>query len=328
MKAFRLLLLISLLLPFCCSSQEPRVQAVLDTAKLRIGEQAKIDLYFQYNANEGNLSVVWPEIGDTLSSKVEVISVSPIDTTIPDSKAPSYLLQHRQIVVSVYDSGFFSIPGFKFVVNGDTAKPLYTNSLMLEVHTVPTDTSAASLKDIKAPMEEAFNWKWYIEEIVYTSILFLLVGVSILIWYFRSLRQKAIMPEPEKPKVPAHLTALENLERIKTEQVWKDGKIKEYYSSISDTLRLYIEERYGLPALESTTDEIMLAFRSQVIDPKSLEILKQILQLSDLVKFAKMFPLEIEHEQTIRQAFDFVHGTKREDEESLKETFSENTENA
>lgn len=328
MKVFRLLLLISLLLPFCCSSQEPRVQAVLDTAKLRIGEQARIDLYLQYNANEGNLKVEWPEIGDTLSSKVEVISVSPIDTTIPDSKAPSYLLQHCQIVVSVYDSGFFSVPGFKFVVNGDTAKPLYTNSLLLEVHTVPTDTSAASLKDIKAPMEEAFNWKWYIEEIVYTSILFFLVGVAILIWYFRSLRQKAVMPEPEKPKVPAHLTALENLERIRTEQVWKDGKIKEYYSSISDTLRLYIEERYGLPALESTTDEIMLAFRSQVIDPKSLEILRQILQLSDLVKFAKMFPLEIEHEQTIRLAFDFVNGTKREDEESLKESFSEKTESA
>lgn len=328
MKLVRYLLLLSVLLPAIGQSQDIRVQAVIDTAKLRIGEQARIDLYLQYNANQKELKIQWPEIGDTLTSKVEVISVSPIDTTIPDKNEPADLLQHQQIVVSVYDSGYFAIPGFKFLVNGDSTAPKTTNSLLLEVHTVPTDTSAAKLKDIKPPLDEAFNWKWYLEEIVYTGVILFLIGVSILIWYFRSLREKVLAPEPDRPKVPAHITALETLEQIRKEQIWKNGLVKEYYSSISDTLRLYIEGRYDLPALESTTDEIMLAFRSQVIDPKSKELLQQILQLSDLVKFAKMFPVEIEHDLTLQQAFDFVNGTKREDENSLGQTFSENTETA
>lgn len=328
MKVFRFLFLSFVLLPLAGICQELRIQAVVDTAKLRIGEQAKIDLYLQYNANQPNLKIQWPEIGDTLTSKVEVISVSAIDTTIPDKNEPSDLLQHQQIVVSVYDSGYFAIPGFKFLVNGDTTKPQFTNSLLLEVHTVPTDTSASKIKDIKPPMNEPFNWKWYLEEIVYTSVFLLLIGLAILIWYFRSLREKTVQAEPDKPKVPAHITALETLEQIRSEQIWKNGKIKEYYSSISDTLRLYIEGRYDLPALESTTDEIMLAFRSQVIDTKSKEMLQQVLQLSDLVKFAKMFPVEFEHELTLQQAFDFVNGTKREDENSLEETLSENPETA
>jgi hypothetical protein len=299
------------------TAQETTVSAVLDSSKIRIGEQVKVDLYLNYDANQKKLNVRWPEIGDTLTSYVEVISVSAIDTTIPDKNNPSNLLQHQQIVVSVYDSGFFAIPGFKFIINQDTSNPKYTNPLFLEVHTVPTDTSANKLKDIKPPLLETFNWKWYLEEIIWTGVIFLLIGVAILIWYFRSLRHQETEPEPEKPKVPAHILALQNLERIQEEQIWQEGKIKEYYSEISDTVRQYIEDRYALPALESTTDEIMRAFRSQVIDPESKEKLQHLLRLSDLVKFAKLFPEEQEHNLSLKEAFDFVNGTKREEEMSL-----------
>ncbi|MCU0359100.1 MAG: hypothetical protein MUF75_00050 [Bacteroidia bacterium] len=302
------------------SAQEASVSAVIDSTKIRIGEQVKVDIYLNYDANQNKLNVRWPEIGDTLTSYVEVISVSAIDTTIPDKNNPSNLLQHQQIVVSVYDSGFFAIPGFKFIINQDTAHPRFTNPLFLEVHTVPTDTSASKLKDIKPPLLETFNWKWYLEEIIWTGVIFLLIGVAILIWYFRSLRHKETEPEPEKPKVPAHILALQNLERIQNEQIWKEGKIKEYYSEISDTVRQYIEDRYGLPALESTTDEIMHAFRSQVIDPESKEKLQHLLRLSDLVKFAKLFPEEHEHNLSLKEAFEFVNGTKREDEISLPQS--------
>lgn len=307
------------------SAQDLQVSAVLDSSKIRIGEQVKVDLYLNYNAHQKKLQIQWPKIGDTLTSYVEVISVSPIDTTLPDKNNPSNILQHQQIVVSVYDSGFFAIPGFEFVINQDTAHPRFTNPLFLEVHTVPTDTSATKLKDIKPPLLEVFNWKWYLEEILWTGALLLLIGIAILIWYFRSLRHQESAPEPEKPKVPAHILALQSLEKIKIEQKWREGKVKEYYSEISDTVRQYIEDRYALPALESTTDEIMQAFRSQVIDPQSKEKLQHLLRLSDLVKFAKMFPSETEHELSLQEAFDFVNGTKREEEFSVQESTENNT---
>ncbi len=132
-------------------------------------------------------------------------------------------------------------------------------------------------------------------------------------------RNKQVVVIPEKPKIPAHITALATLEKIKEEQVWKEGHVKEYYSSISEAVRLYIEERFNVNALESTTDEIMKAFRTQVVDKQSKEKLEQTLTLSDLVKFAKLTPIEDEHKFTLQNAFDFVNGTKREEEVVIPE---------
>lgn len=305
-------------------AQEVKVNAVLDSSKIRIGEQVKIDLYLNYNSNEKDLKIEWPYIGDTLTGKVEVISVGVIDTTIPDKNNPSIIQHHQQIYVSAYDSGYFAIPGFKFQLNNDTNNVLFTETLMLEVHTVPTDTSMKKVKDIKTVLNEPFNWKWYIHYLYWGLGTLALILTIILITRYFTKRQLNKVIEPDKPKIPAHITALAVLEKIKQEQIWKEGKVKEYYSSISDTIRLYIEERYNLHALESTTDEIMTAFRSQVIDPESKNKLQQLLQLSDLVKFAKMMPIESENNFTLQNAFDFVNGTKREEVVTLPETNTSN----
>jgi hypothetical protein len=314
-----LLFFFFLLLRGFISAQEVRLEAVLDTSRLRIGEQAKVDIYLNYDARNKDISIQWPTLEDTITSKVEIISVSPIDTTFPNKTNSSRIFQHQQIVVSVYDSGYYAIPGFKFVINGDTAHPRYTNPLFLEVHTVPTDTSASKLKDIKPPFEEPFSWKWY-KSYLYWGLAILALIVIIILLVRRFTKQKfPVISEPDKPKVPAHITALASLEKIREAQVWKEGRTKEYYSSIADTIRLYIEERFEVHALESTTDEIMLAFRSQVVDPSSLKKLQQLLTLSDLVKFAKLTPIELEHNLTLDNAFDFVNGTKREDEVQIAE---------
>lgn len=290
-----------------------RVDAVLDSSKIRIGEQVKIDIYLNYNANQKDFKIEWPSIGDTLTGKIEVISVSAIDTTIPDKGNPSNILQHQQLVISAYDSGYFAIPGFKFMLNNDTNNVLFTQTLLLEVHTVPTDSSYKKVKDIKPIFNEVFNWKWYINYIYWgIGILLVILAIIFTTIYFNNKKKNKII-EPEKPRIPAHITALAALEKIKETQEWKEGKAKEYYSAISDTIRQYIEERYNVNALESTTDEIMIAFRTQVVDPQSKEKLQQLLQLSDLVKFAKMTPIEVEHTFTLQNAFDFVNGTKREE---------------
>ena len=319
MKAFykSFLLLFLLLFSKALMAQEVRVSAVLDSSKIRIGEQVKLDLYVTYNANFKNIKIQWPTVGDTLTGKIEVVSVSPIDTTFPDKSNSAKIFQHQQIIVSAYDSGYFAIPPFKFVVNGDSTNALYTENFLLEVHTVPTDSSATKLKDIKPLFEETFNWRWYKNHIYAGIGLLLLIVAVILITRHYTKKQQQVVMEPEKPKIPAHITALAALEKIREEQVWKEGYVKEYYSAISEAVRLYIEERFNVNALESTTDEIMKAFRSQVVDPVSKEKLQQLLSLSDLVKFAKQFPIESEHVFTLQNAFDFVNGTKREEEISI-----------
>jgi hypothetical protein len=323
-KFLRTILLITVFFFAKFSFGQIRVNAVLDSSKIRIGEQVKLDLYVNYDASQRDLKIQWPTIGDTITGKVEVISITPIDTTIPDKNNPSIFQQHQQILVSAYDSGYFAIPGFEFVVNDDTSRPFITPTLLLEVHTVPTDTSITKTKDIKPPFEEKFNWKWYLNHIYFGIGAIAFIALIILITLYFARRKKNVVLEPEKPKIPAHITALAALEKIKTEQVWKEGQVKEYYSSISDAIRLYIEERFDVFALESTTDEIMKAFRSQVVDKISKEKLEQTLTLSDLVKFAKMTPIEDEHRFTLQNAFDFVNGTKREEEIKIPQTQTNN----
>jgi hypothetical protein len=320
LRPSRYLYILFFIFSFCISfSQAVRVDAILDTSKMRIGEQVKVDLYLSYDAKLKNLEVHWPSVGDTLTGKVEVVSVSAIDTTFPNKTNSSRVFQHQQILVSVYDSGFFAIPPFKFVVDNNQLDSLYTNPLFLEVHTVPTDTSATKIKDIKQPFDEKFNWKWYLKYIYWALGIIAAVLLIVFLTLYFNRKNRKVFIEPEKPKVPAHITALAELEKIKQEAVWKEGRAKEYYSQISDTVRLYIEDRFGLNALESTTDEIMKAFRTQVVDKESKDKLQQLLTLSDLVKFAKMTPIEHEHEFTLQHAFDFVNGTKREEVVTLPE---------
>lgn len=313
----------------CCLgySQSIRVNAVIDSSKIRIGEETRLDLYVTYDANaQKNIKIDWPSFEDTISGKVEIISKTPIDSTIPDKSNPGVIQYHQQFVVSAYDSGYFAIPPFKFIVNDDTANPYLTEALFLEVNTVPTDTTDATVKDIKPPFEEPFDWKWYLPT-VYTIGGAILILALIIFIIMRLTRKKPETIVERKPDIPPHILALEQLEKIKAEQIWKEGKTKEYYSAITDSIRLYIEGRFGIQALELTTDEIMRAFKSQVVDSLSKEKLQQLLVLADLVKFAKQIPIEQEHTLALQNAIDFVNGTKREEEYQAEEVKVETNDN-
>lgn len=184
---------------------------------------------------------------------------------------------------------------------------------------MPTDSSAKKIKDIKEPLGEPFSWLWYKEYFYWGIAALVFIAAIWLFVYYRNKRLANKRIEPEKPKIPAHITALASLERIRETQIWKENRIKEYYSDITDTIRLYIEERYGIMALESTTDELLAMMKSQVVDNVSKEKLQVMLKLADFVKFAKMIPMEQEHALTLQSAFEFVNGTKREEEMQIVE---------
>jgi len=114
-----------------------------------------------------------------------------------------------------------------------------------------------------------------------------------------------------KEIIPAHITALAALQKLKEEAIWKEGFYKEFYSILSEILREYLEKRYGLFALELTTDEIIVTLKSVSIDSDSKSRLKQVLFLSDMVKFAKEIPIAPENEQSINNAILFVESTKQ-----------------
>ncbi|HXB41923.1 MAG TPA: hypothetical protein VNZ49_15380 [Bacteroidia bacterium] len=304
-------------------SQNVRVSAVMDTSKIRIGEQVKIDLYITHKATQKNLKIQWPRISDTLRKEVEVVNISRIDTTIPDKSRPDEVEEHESVTITSTDSGFWALEPFSFVINDDTANPLSTEPLLLEVQNIPVDTAQASIKDIKTTFEEPFDWHEYLPYIYWTAAALAIVIVIVLLVYKYGKKGKVVVKDT-KPKEPPHITALAALEEIRQKKLWQEGKFKEYHTLISDALRMYIEGRYGVAAMELTSEEIFKIMNGQVIDTISKEKLRQILTLADYVKFAKVVPIDVENELSLSNAFDFVNGTKREDEEIEKPEISAN----
>ena len=278
--------------------------AEIDKNEIRIGEPIELKLKLQLPNDVLKNQIKWPIFKDTITQKIEIIDTSQID----NSKA---LVIEQKLRISVYDSGQFVLPPIKFVNAKDTTQYAVTNTLLITVHTVPTDTSETSVKDIKPIFEEPFDIKWYMPLII-KLLIGLLILALIIYFLYRYFKKKPKKDEQDKPKLPPHIIALEKLQKIQQEELWKEGKIKEYYSAVADTIREYIEGRYEVPALEQTSQETLLSLKFHAIDNTSREKLKYILELSDLVKFAKFLPIESDHYNILQSAIDFVNETKLE----------------
>ena len=121
---------------------------------------------------------------------------------------------------------------------------------------------------------------------------------------------------------------MRELDRIKDEKLWQQGKTKQYYSEVTETLRTYIENRFGIPAMEQTSDETLesFRFRRDLLREKTLENLRQILKMADLVKFAKYKPLPDDDNLTLVNSYFFVNETKKEEKKSPGELKKEKDE--
>lgn len=312
------LLLALLFISFNAGAQDIKAVAKLDTNEIVIGQQVRLELSIQYRADKGqHIKIKFPEITDTIRKEVEIVSQSKIDTIV-DKNDPYLFTQVKNLYITSFDSGYWALPPFNFSVSTDPAG-IQTEPLLLEVNTVAVDTTQA-IKDIKAPYEENYSWIDWLKDnmyVVYGSLAAILAVIIILIIIRKTRKIQPPMVVVEAPKVPAHIIALEKLEKLKKEKLWQEGKLKLYYSSMTDILREYIENRFKIPAMEQTTDEILFGFRNAAVDEESKRKLKQVLTLSDLVKFAKEQPLPDENEISMSNVFDFINGTKREEEYSV-----------
>jgi len=109
--------------------------------------------------------------------------------------------------------------------------------------------------------------------------------------------------------LPPHEIALQALEELKNEKLWQKGLIKEYYTRLTDILREYIEVRFNIRAIELTTWEILQSFKNSTISRNDKEMLSEILELADLVKFAKALPVPSENDKSMTDSVGFVNNT-------------------
>jgi hypothetical protein len=291
-------------------AQEVSPKASLDKSKIIIGDHVKMKLEVECASD---VKISFPILPDSIAPYIEIIERGKVDSVVSGTNRKKL---SQEYTVTSFDSGYHSLQPFLFAVkrNGatDTVK---SNTLLLEVHTLPKlDSLMKALKkpiDIKAPYEAPITFKeiapWFFGILLGAGLLFLIIyGLR------KRTKNLPLFSVPQKPKEPAHIIALRELDKIKEEKIWQQGKTKIYYSLLTDVLRQYIDDRFGIPAMEQTTEETIAAirYRKSLMDDKSFENLKRILSSADLVKFAKYEPLPDENNMALVDAYFFINQTK------------------
>ncbi len=312
MKGFRyfvILLCMGFLFHDRTEAQEVQARATIDSNKVLIGDQIKVHL--ELDQAKG-MKIEFPIIGDSLSSTLEVVERSPLDTFQMDKKDQIKIIQN--LTVTSFDTGKQVIPPFYFKMKyKDLNDTVETLPVEFFVQSMSIDTKKGPV-DIKTPYGAPVTLK---EVAPYILGVILIGSLIFFLFYYirRKKNNKPVFGKAARPKEPAHIVALRTLDHIKEEKLWQQNLVKRYYSEISDTLRIYVQDRFGIKAMEYTTDEILTAFnqKKELIPEKSFNELKNILTLADLVKFAKYEPLPDDNNLTLMNSYFFVNDTKPEE---------------
>lgn len=296
----RLHVLISLVVVLLVFSKTGNSQTVsLDSVKFAIGSKVSLKLELPFKVNSG---VKWPTINDTLTKSVEVLSKSKIDTIIDQNTGEKTLQQI--ISITSFDTGFQAIPPFIF--EGKDQR-LATDPLLIEVYKLKVDP-VADIKDIKPILKAPITFREILPWII--GIIFIAAVLFFLRYYLKKRKTTPYERIEPEVKIPAWDIALSKIERLKEQQLWQQGEIKEYYTQLTDILREYFEKRYKVYAAEMTSTEIIESMDKVIKREEAMKSLKEVLFLADMAKFAKAQPGQYENEQSIAYGIDIINYTK------------------
>ena len=280
-----------------------KVESTISAMEMLVGQQVMLTV--SATADEG-ATVTFPQEA-LLPAGIEFMGA----VEMPEEKAGNgQVLYQRGYVLTSFEDTLYYIPPMTVNVDG---KEYETKKLALKVLTVDVDTTDyEKYYGPKTIQDNPFNWE--LDEWAVPFWLSVLMLVMLAVTYYLYLRLRDNKPVIARPRfirrLLPHQKAMQAIEEIKAEKMVTAEDPKEYYTRLTDTLRKYIEERYGFYAMEMTSSEII--DRLQQADPESLAELSQLFQTADLVKFAKYSTLINENDANLVSAIDFINRTKVE----------------
>ena len=258
------------------------VKVATSTKNIKIGEQIEYKISVQAPADA---VVVFPE-GQTFGA-LEMVKTNPTDTL---KEAGKFRLE-KAYYLTQFDEGKYTIPQQKINISN---KDFYTDSLLIEVHTIAVDTLKQPLYDIKPIAEVASPssfrlWLWIV-----LGLVVLLFSATAL--YFFIFRKKKLSAEEERKKLPPFERAIQDLKDLQNSKYLIESQHKAYYTRLTDIVKEYLEDEVHILAKESTTDELLAKVTALQqtgklhLSEETINNLKRVLQNADLVKFAKSKP--------------------------------------
>ncbi len=316
-----LLLLLSFVVPLllfgCTGEDKPKVDNTLRDEYSKDGMQLKI-------AVDGKII----SIADDLSVRLE--AVAPVGWEIEYAPAaqkfdgfsqagtPDIQRIHKndgktveQVMLLSYEpvnTGNFKLPVFKVVFkNKDKSITLESKPLEIKVASLIADISKAKLKDIPGVLELKKDYfYWYIAGVAAVVVLAVIAVVLVIIWLRRRARYNALC----RP----FYTALRQLDNLEKSGEIKNGNDDYICTTVSNVLREYIEDRFGIIASKCTTEEFLVTLSDKnLLISNYSELLTDFLQSCDVVKFAKYVAGSDECLRILKCCRDFVLSTKREE---------------
>ncbi len=286
------------------------VSANVDSTRMMIGDHMQLHLSIQYPPSVNITKIDYS--GLEQDEDFELLKNGNFDTL----NQGGLVILHKDLLFSFYDSGAFYVPAIKvdYSINGQNQ---FKSTYKIQVDVMTPEQDSVYLTAIKPIIKEARTWRDLLPIFLSVLALILIVG---LIFYLVNRKGKEVAPPPPVRKVPAHEIANDKLDGLKKKQLWQNGEVKAYQSELTYIVREYLENRYDAQALESTTSEILGQLKSLDFDDAMKSQLREMLELADMVKFAKAEPPIEAHERLMNYAESFVEKTKPElTEEGYKE---------
>ena len=305
MKKYVLILMAMFALLGGLNAQNVEVEGKVENTKVQVGKPFTLDLSLKVPYG---WFVEWNDFAiDTLSEQLDIIKRGNVERS---ADADSNVIVKQQLTLMTFDTGQIQVPAV-----GLTYAKSFDDPMRMQAFTEPIDLYATTIvvdtlqpyKPIVGPIEapiqmkEVFPW-------ILGVLLLALVVVGILYWRkHRKTKVDADGNIVKGPVIPPYDKAVDDLKRLREEKMWQSGKVKEYFSTLTDIAREYIEGQFGVNAVEMTTDDILEEVKPLHFSSETYNKLKETMEVADLVKFAKYSSSNLESENAMNSMTDFVN---------------------
>ena len=311
-KQFAIFLLLLASLSSLTIHAQVNVEVKIDSVEMLVAEQTDITLKVTCEAKQ-QLTMPYIEEGAQLMPNIEVLHVYTPDTTMLNNG--SHIEVSQRYTITAWDSTLYTIP--PFVIQVDTSY-YESNSLPLKVISLNVDT--VNVDKFFGPKEMRhlpFSYPDWADLNFWSTYLIPCLGIGLLLLLVAANGKPIMRFVRRKKKLPPHKVAMNAITRIKNERTWAEEDSKEYYTQLTDTLRTYIQDRYGFSAMEMTSEQI-IEHLLEVSDEQQLAELREIFRTADLVKFAKWNTPINENDANLVAAVEYINQTKQEEDPKAK----------
>ena len=287
------------------NAQNVEVEGKVNDTKVQVGKPFTLDLSLKVPYG---WFVEWNDFAiDTLSEQIDIIKRGNVERT---ADADSNVIVKQQLTLMTFDTGQIQVPSV-----GLTYAKSFDDPMRMQAFTDPIDLYATTMvvdtlqpykpivEPLAAPIQAREVFPWILGAL-------LLVLVCLGIWLLLKRRKTRVDENGNivrGPVIPPYDKAVDDLKRLREEKMWQSGKVKEYFSSLTDIAREYIEGQFGVNAVEMTTDDILEEIKPLHFKKETYDKLKDTMEVADLVKFAKYSASTLESDTALSSMTEFVN---------------------